>query len=177
MNKSEARERIEKLRKIIEKHSYLYYVLDKPEIEDSAYDSLFKELIDLEEENPEFKTDTSPTVRVGGKPVDTFKKVAHKVPQWSFGDAFSPEDMYEFETRIKRMLEKELGQKVSPEFVCELKIDGLKIVLEYEKGRLRTAATRGDGVIGEDVTNNIRTIRSVPLVLQEPLDLVAEGEI
>ncbi len=177
MNKTQLRERIEKLRKVIEKHSYLYYVLDKPEIEDTAYDTLFKELLELEEQNPEFKTDTSPTVRVGGKPVDTFKKVAHKVPQWSFGDAFSPEDIYEFDARVKRMLEKELGKKVSPEFVCELKIDGLKIVLDYEKGRLKTAATRGDGVVGEDVTNNIRTIRSVPLVLQEPLDLVAEGEI
>lgn len=177
MNRNEVKERIENLRKIIEKHSHLYYVLDKPEIEDSAYDTLFEELLSLENQYPEFKTDTSPTVRVGGKPIDKFKKIKHKVPQWSFADAFTPDDMREFAARVGRMLEKELGKKVDIDFVCELKIDGLKIVLDYEEGNLKTAATRGDGVTGEDVTNNIKSIRSVPLSLLKPLSLTVEGEI
>ncbi|MFA6270593.1 MAG: NAD-dependent DNA ligase LigA [Candidatus Paceibacterota bacterium] len=174
---NEIKQRVEKLRKIIEKHSHLYYVKDAPEIEDTAYDSLVSELIKLEEEFPDLKSETSPTQRVGGEPLKEFKKVKHRVPQWSFGDAFSEQDMLDFDKRVNRMLEKELGEKVNPTYACELKIDGLKVVLEYEAGLLKRAATRGDGIIGEDVTNNIKTINSVPLTLFKPLDIIVEGEI
>jgi len=173
----EIKERAEKLRKIIEKHSHLYYVLDKPEIEDTAYDSLIEELRKLEEEFPEIKTETSPTQRVGGEPLKEFKKVKHAVAQWSFNDAFSKEDMVDFDKRVKNFLRKEFGKEISPTYTCELKIDGLKVVFEYEKGVLKRAATRGDGVTGEDVTSNIKTIKSVPLRLLEPIDVIAEGEV
>jgi DNA ligase (NAD+) len=177
MDFEEAKERIEKLRKTIEKHSYLYYVKDAPEIEDSAYDSLMEELRSLEEKYPELKTSDSPTLRVGGEPIKEFKKIKHKVPQWSFNDAFSPEDMLDFDKRVKNFLRKETGKDISPSYTCELKIDGLKVVFEYEKGFLKTAATRGDGLVGEDVTSNIKTIGSVPLRLQEPVDIIVEGEV
>ncbi len=177
MNIKKLKKRAENLRKIIEKHSYLYYVVDKPKIEDSVYDSLVEELIKLEEKFPVLKTATSPTQRVGGEPLKKFKKVKHKIPQWSFNDAFNEEDMFKFDERVKKMLEKEFGKKISLAYVCELKIDGLKIVLEYKKGELLTAVTRGDGRIGEDVTNNIKTITSIPLKLLKPVDIIVEGEI
>lgn len=169
--------RAENLRKIIEKHNHLYYVMDTPEIEDSAYDSLVEELRKLEEEYPSLKTETSPTQRVGGEPLKEFKKVKHKVPQWSFNDAFSEEDMFDFDKRVKNFLRKETGGEVSPTYTCELKIDGLKIVFEYENGVFKRAATRGDGVTGEDVTGNIKTINSVPLKLLKPVSVIAEGEV
>jgi DNA ligase (NAD+) len=168
-----AKQRVENLRKIIEKHSFLYYVKDAPEIEDTAYDSLIEELRKLEEQYPSLKTKTSPTERVGGQPLKEFEKVPHAVTQWSFNDAFSEEDMLDFDKRVKRFL----GENIHPQYTCELKIDGLKIVFEYEKGLLKRAATRGDGVTGEDVTNNIRTISSVPLKLLKPIDIIVEGEV
>ncbi|HEY4516075.1 MAG TPA: NAD-dependent DNA ligase LigA [Candidatus Paceibacterota bacterium] len=180
----EIKERGESLRKIIEKHNHLYYVLDKPEIEDSAYDSLLEELRRLEEEYPALRTKDSPTEKVGGKPVEQFKKIVHKVSQWSFNDAFTEEDMRAFDERVKNFLarrslteKKSEGGFANIEYTCELKIDGLKIVLEYKRGILVTGATRGDGKVGEDVTSNVRTIKSVPLTLKEPVDLIAEGEI
>ena len=165
--------RIEKLRAIIERHSHLYYVKDAPEIEDSAYDSLIEELRLLEEEYPELISPESPTQRVGGESIKEFKKVTHQVAQWSFNDAFSPEDMQDFDKRVKKML----GGNINPTYTCELKIDGLKIVFEYEEGVFKRAATRGDGVVGEDVTSNIKTIKSVPLKLLESTSLIAEGEV
>src|SRR5581483_323757 len=171
------KERIEKLRETIEYHRYQYHVLDKQEISDEARDSLMKELVDLENQYPELRTADSPSQRVAGKPLPEFKKVRHKVAQWSFNDAFSEEDIKNFDARVKRLLKAELGKEISPEYVCELKIDGLKIVFEYEKGLLKTAATRGDGEVGEDVTMNVRTIQSVPLRLKEAADLIAEGEV
>ena len=173
---NEIKKRVENLRKIIEKHSHLYYVLDKPEIEDTAYDSLFGELRKLEEEFPSLGTETSPTQRVGGEPLKEFKKVMHKVPQWSFNDAFSEENMVDFDKRVKNFLKK-ASVKESPTYTCELKIDGLKVVFEYEGGVLKRAATRGDGVTGEDVTNNIKTINSVPLQLLKPISIIVEGEV
>jgi DNA ligase (NAD+) len=173
---SEITKRAENLRKIIEKHSHLYYVLDKPEIEDSAYDSLIEELRKLEEEFPELKTETSPTQRVGGEPLKEFQKVKHQVAQWSFNDAFSEEDMFDFDERVGNFLRK-AGIKEKPTYTCELKIDGLKVVFEYENGFLKRAATRGDGVMGEDVTNNIKTIASVPLKLLKPINIIVEGEV
>lgn len=173
---AEIKKRTENLLKIIEKHNYLYYVKDAPEIEDTAYDSLVEELVKLEKEYPELITFDSPTQRVGGEPLKEFKKVTHKVPQWSFNDAFSEENMINFDKRVKNFLRK-AGVKEEPNYTCELKIDGLKIVLEYEKGMLVRAATRGNGVVGEDVTNNIKTIKSVPLKLLKPIDIIVEGEV
>lgn len=167
-----ARERYEKLVALLNHHRHLYYVLDKPQIPDSAYDELEEELRRLEQEHPELVVPHSPTQRVGGEPQKEFKKVTHTVAQWSFNDAFTPEDMYAFDTRVKRALSTD-----DIAYTCELKIDGLKVVLTYEKGKLKTAATRGDGVVGEDVTHNVRTINSVPLTLPRPIDAVVEGEI
>lgn len=173
----EVKKRALNLSKIIAKHSYLYYVKDAPEIDDSAYDSLIEELRKLEEEFSSLKVAVSPTQRVGGEPLKEFKKVPHQVEQWSFNDAFSEEDMFDFDKRVKNFLRKEMGEEISPAYTCELKIDGLKVVFEYKKGLLKRAATRGDGVIGEDVTNNIKTINSVPLKLLKPVDIIVEGEV
>lgn len=177
-NKNNTRERIEKLKKLVNYHRYLYHVLDKQEISDAALDSLKKELEVLEKQNPEFLTADSPTQRVGGIPLDKFVKIKHKIKQWSYDDVFSEEEIREFDERVKRFLVKELGVKSREvEYTCELKIDGFKIVLTYEKGILKSAATRGDGVIGEDVTQNVKTIESVPLRLEKDVDAIVEGEI
>lgn len=176
MLKEEAKKRIRKLREVIEHHRYLYHVLDKQEISDEALDSLKYELAQIEEEYPDLITPDSPTQRVAGEPLKEFKKIPHKVPQWSFNDAFTKEDIYNFDARVKRMLASSLGA-VAPTYVCELKIDGLKVVLTYEKGKLQTAATRGDGKIGEDVTHNIRTIESIPLKLKKEINMIVEGEV
>ena len=169
---TESKERYEKLKKVLNYHRHLYYVLDTPEIPDSAYDELEEELRRLEQAYPELITVDSPTQRVGGEPQKEFKKVTHTVAQWSFNDAFTPDDMYAFDTRVKRVLGTD-----DVAYTCELKIDGLKVVLMYEEGVLKTAATRGDGVVGEDVTHNVRTINSVPLALPRPVEVVVEGEI
>lgn len=166
----EVKERAAKLRDAISKYRYEYHVLDKEGIPIEALDSLKHELATLEEEYPELITPDSPTQRVAGAPLPEFKKVQHEVAQWSFNDAFTEEDMRAFDDRIK---------KVAPRasYVCELKIDGLKIVLTYRAGHLVTAATRGDGEVGEDVTHNVRTIASVPLTLTRPVDVIVEGEV
>lgn len=178
MNKEEAKKRAEKLRQEINKYRYQYHVLDKLEISEAALDSLKKELYDLEAAYPDLITPDSPTQRVAGQALDKFEKVAHKVTQWSFDDAFSAEDMENWQERLMNYLEKETGQRPSAlDYMCELKIDGLHVVLTYEKGLLKLAATRGDGKIGENVTQNIRTIESVPLRLNEPADIIVEGEI
>lgn len=173
----EARERATKLRETIEYHRYLYHVLDKEELSASALDALKHELSLLEEEYPDLKTADSPTQRVAGEPLPFFEKVEHKVRQWSFNDVFSVEELYAFEERIKRALRKSSLHREIIEYVVELKIDGLKVVLEYQKGALVLAATRGDGRIGENVTANIRTIQSIPLALKEKRDIIVEGEI
>lgn len=170
-------ERAKKLRDLINHHAHLYYTLDKPEISDSAYDALFEELETIEREHPELVTPDSPTMRVGGKPLEYFEKVEHKVPQWSFNDAFTEEDMKAFGERVDRFILSETGKSESPTYVCELKIDGLKVVLEYEKGILVRAATRGDGTVGENVTQNVKTIKAVPLKLSRPIDIIVEGEV
>lgn len=171
MDKKEANERISYLRKTIDHHRYQYHVLDKPEISEAALDSLKHELVQLEEQYPELITPDSPSQRIGGKPLPEFTKVQHKVPQWSFNDAFTPDEMVAFDTRVKKII------NAQPTYTCEHKIDGLKVVLEYEKGILKTAATRGDGKVGEDVTHNVKTIESIPLKLSEPIDIIVEGEI
>ena len=169
--------RAAKLAEAINHHRRLYHTNDAPEISDTAYDTLIKELEDIEAAYPALRAPDSPTQRVGGDPLPEFVKVAHKVTQWSFNDAFTPEDMRDFDTRVKKFIVGETGKSVSPTYVCELKIDGLKVVLEYVGGVLVRAATRGDGVTGEDVTHNVRTIESIPLKLKKPIDIIVEGEV
>jgi DNA ligase (NAD+) len=168
--------RYEKLKESINRYRTLYHVYDREEISQAALDSLKHELTEIEAQYPELVTPDSPSQRVAGKPLPAFKKVRHKVAQWSFNDCFSPEEAREFDARVRKALRARFGE-VQPSYVCELKIDGLKIVFEYEKGRLKTAATRGNGLVGEDVTHNIRTIESVPLVLSRPVDIIVEGEV
>ena len=178
MSYDEIKKRIEKLRKEIDHYRYQYHVLDKQEISDAALDSLKKELYELEAQNPELITPDSPTQRVAGKPLPKFEKVTHAVSQWSFDDAFSLEDMQDWENKVLNYLEKETGKRPGDiEYMCELKIDGLHIVFTYEKGVLKTAATRGDGKVGENVTQNIKTIQSVPLKITQEIDIITEGEV
>ncbi len=174
---NELKKKVERLHSQIDELRYRYHVLNDPEVTDAMYDGLMDELKNIEREHPELVTPDSPTQRVAGKPLDKFEKVVHTVPQWSFNDAFNDEDMRDWEERILKILEKELGHRPSDlQYVCELKIDGLHIVLTYENGKLKTAATRGDGRVGEDVTQNIKTFQSVPLTLKKPVTFVAEGE-
>jgi DNA ligase (NAD+) len=169
MNKNEAKKRIEKLKELINHHRYLYHVLNKEEISESALDSLKKELFDLEQEFPEFVTTDSPTQRIGGKPISAFKKFEHKETMRSLNDAFSREDMDNWENRNKKLLS---GERV--EYYCEPKLDGLAIELIYEKGILKTGSTRGDGKIGEDVTQNIKTIEAIPLKLRDEEEIIKD---
>lgn len=171
------RERVKKLREAINHYRFLYHVKDKEEIPESARDELMHELSELEEKYPELVTDDSPTQRVAGKALPELKKVRHAVAQWSFNDVFSEEEFILFDERVKRALEPTFGKLSRVAYTCELKIDGLKIVSTYEKGMLKLSATRGDGTIGEDVTHNVRTIRSMPLKLSRPIDIVVEGEV
>ncbi len=165
-------ERYRKLKDAVNKYRTAYHVYDREEISQEALDALKAELVALEKEYPALIAPDSPSQRVAGGPLPQFKKVRHQVAQWSFNDAFSETDIQEFDARVRKFLS---GQQ--PTYTLELKIDGLKVVLTYEKGVLTTAATRGDGVVGEDVTHNVRTIESVPLVLERPVDVIVEGEI
>lgn len=174
---SDIKSRLDKLKSAIEKYRYEYHVLDKSSISEGALDSLKHELVQIETQYPELITPDSPSQRVAGQPLPEFKKIEHKVPQWSFNDAFSPEEIQEFDARVKRFLSQEGVNDPKPSYVCEHKIDGLKIVLEYQKGLLKSAGTRGDGKVGEDVTENIKTIESVPLKLNKPVDIIVEGEV
>jgi DNA ligase (NAD+) len=168
----EARRRAEDLRRDVEHHGYLYYVLDRPEISDAEYDRLFRELVDLETRYPALQAPDSPTQRVGGAPSEAFAKYRHRSPMLSLANAFSIEEVEAFRKRIKRIVSG------ADRFVCELKIDGLAISLTYRAGELVRGATRGNGVEGEDVTGNIRTIRSVPVRLRAVDDaLPAEFEV
>lgn len=171
-------EKVKKLREQIDDLRYRYHVLNDPEITDKMYEGLMDELRKIEEKYPEIISPDSPTQRVVGKPLDKFEKIVHTVRQWSFADAFDKNDLLDWEERNMKILEKELGLRPDDlSYVCELKIDGLHVVLNYKNGLLESAATRGDGKIGENVTQNIKTIQSVPLKLKEKIDLIAEGEI
>ncbi len=167
------RGRAARLREQIRYHDHRYYVLDEPEISDAGYDRLMRELIQLEEEHPELVTPDSPTQRVGGAPLEAFETVIHPAPLLSLANAYDAGELRAFDRRIKKALETEDVQ-----YVAELKIDGLTIALTYEDGVLVQGATRGDGERGEDVTKNVRTIKSVPLRLAsgEPLNLAVRGE-
>ncbi len=172
MTKQQANQRIEKLKKLINYHRYLYHVLDKQEISEGALDSLKKELFDLEQRYPEFITPDSPTQRVGGKPLKEFKKVRHSQLMLSFNDAFSRDDISDWQERMKRILSAEEMEKV--DYFCELKFDGLAIELIYNDSILVKGATRGDGVVGEDVTQNLKTIEAIPLRLREEEEVIKE---
>ncbi len=174
---NEVNERYQKLAKTVDHYRYLYHVLDKPNITDESFDSLMHELVEIEEKYPDLRTPQSPTQRVGGEPLSEFKKVKHEVRQWSFDDCFSPDGLKKWDEKVRRMIEKEptlKNEKV--EYCCELKIDGLKIILTYKDGKFIQGATRGDGAIGEDVTSNLKTINSIPLILPKPVDIIVVGE-
>ncbi len=161
------------LRKEIEEHNRNYYVLDNPTISDYDYDILLHKLIKLEEENPEFADENSPTKRVGGAALKEFEQVVHEVPMQSLGDVFSKEEILDFDKRVVQGLEGK-----SYEYVVEMKIDGLSVSLEYENGRFVKGSTRGDGNIGENITENLKTIKSIPLVLPEAVErLEVRGEV
>ena len=162
--------RMEELINLINKANYEYYTLDKPSISDQEYDRYVQELIQLEKNNPELVLDNSPTTRVGGEVISGFKKVAHEIPMLSLGNAFNEEDIISFDERVK----KEIPY---PTYVCELKIDGLSVSLLYKNGELVRGATRGDGVVGEDITHNVKTVKSIPLKLNDNIDIEVRGEI
>jgi DNA ligase (NAD+) len=172
LDRQQALQRMEELYQEIENHNYQYHVLDSPHISDQEYDRLMKELLLLEEAFPDDKKAHSPTDRVGGDPLPFFSKVVHEVPMLSLGNAFNEQDLRDFERRVKQSQTSE----EAVEYVCELKIDGLAVSLRYENGDFVRGATRGDGSVGEDITQNLKTIRSIPLRLKEPVDLEVRGE-
>ncbi|OGB74571.1 DNA ligase (NAD(+)) LigA [candidate division Kazan bacterium RBG_13_50_9] len=171
MDRSKAKQRIRELTSEINYHNYRYYVLDRPQVSDAHYDALYRELVEIEKRFPELVLPNSPTSRGGDKVSGEFAEVTHSRRRLSLDDAFSFEEIEEFEERIKKLISKDV------DYVCELKIDGLQIVLTYKKGLLAIGATRGDGRIGEDVTHTIRTVRDIPLELSQPIDVVVSGEI
>ncbi len=175
MNKASAKKRIEDLRNVLEQHRVLYHVHDSPSIPDEVYDSLMKELVTLEAQFPEFDSDVSPSKRVGGHVLSKFQKVTHSVKQWSFDNVFNFEELVAWEERNLTLLKKRTITEV-PSYIAEMKIDGLKVVLTYKDGMLERAATRGDGAVGEDITENIKTVRSIPLVIPEKKSFTVVGE-
>ncbi|NBX58002.1 MAG: NAD-dependent DNA ligase LigA, partial [Gammaproteobacteria bacterium] len=172
---AEVRQRVAALRREIEHHNYRYYILDDPEISDSEWDRLLQELQGLEQRYPELVTPDSPTQRVGATPTDEFAEVRHRIPMLSLDNAFSEDDLRSFDRRVR----ERLGVESDIDYSAEPKLDGLAISLTYERGVLVRAATRGDGTTGEDVTANVRTIRSVPLHLRgtAPALFEARGEV
>jgi DNA ligase (NAD+) len=171
----EIQDRAAQLVEQLNHHNYRYYTLDEPEISDAEYDRLLRELESLESEHPALRTADSPTQRVGGAPLDAFQSVAHKIPMLSLSNAFADDEVFAFDKRIRERLEID-----TPQYVAEPKLDGLAISLLYENGVLIRAATRGDGTTGEDVTENVRTIRAIPLRLlgdDIPAELEVRGEV
>ena len=165
-----AKERIEELTNILNEANYNYYILDNPTISDQEFDKYLRELMELEMEYPDLKKEDSPTVRVGGTVIKGFDKVTHTIPMLSIEDVFNEEEIIDFSKKIKK-------EGFSPEYVCELKIDGLSVSLHYEQGKLVRAATRGNGVTGDDITTNVKTIKTIPLTLKEKIDIEVRGEI
>ena len=164
-------QQIEQLRKTLNEHNYRYYVLDDPSISDFEYDKMLRQLEELETAHPEAVTPDSPTQRVGGKALDSFQQVVHRVPLQSLQDVFSPEELSDFDRRVRETAPQ-------AEYLLEPKVDGLSVALEYENGVFICGATRGDGTVGEDVTENLRTIKSIPMVLEgAPASLIVRGEV
>lgn len=170
MNNDEAKQRIEELTNLVTAYDRAYFIDDEPLVSDAVYDQLFHELIELEEAYPHFVLEYSPTKRVGSQPIDSFNKVEHEVPMLSLGNAFHEQELRDFHRRVTSVI----GDEV--EYVCELKIDGLAISITYVDGQFDRGATRGDGAIGEDITSNLKTIRSVPLTIEENRKLDIRGE-
>lgn len=170
MDLETSKQRIQELHELLNRYNYEYHVLDQPTVPDAEYDRLMNELIKLEEAFPELKTQDSPTQRVGGQVLDAFQKVEHRTPMLSLGNAFDEQDLRDFDRRIRQVV----GDDFS--YVCELKIDGLAVSLLYEDGYLVRGATRGDGTIGEDITENLKTIRSIPLRVKDPVTMEVRGE-
>ena len=164
------KERMNELIDIINEADYNYHTLDNPTISDQEYDKYLRELFEIEEEHPEWIREDSPTRHAGGKIIEGFEKVAHKIPMMSLSDVFSESEVIAFDERIKK-------EGINPKYMCELKIDGLSVSLLYEKGKLVRAATRGDGTVGEDITHNATTIKVIPLKLKEEVDIEVRGEI
>ncbi len=163
-------DRINELVELLNKYNYEYYALDKPSVTDAEYDRLMQELIKLEEKYPQYKREDSPTSRVGGIVINEFENVTHEVPMLSLGNVFNEEEIEDFDTKVRKIVK-------NPEYVCELKIDGLAVSIEYKNGILYKGATRGDGVVGEDITHNVKTISSIPLKLNKNIDITIRGEI
>ena len=163
------KERIRELQKLLTRYNYEYHVQDNPTIPDTEYDQLLRELIELEGEYPEYKTDTSPTVRVGGEILSNFEKVSHNTPMLSLGNAFNEADLRAFDQRVRQNIE-------DVTYMCELKIDGLAVSLTYENGQFTRGATRGDGTVGENITENLRTIHAIPLAVDSDLTFEVRGE-
>jgi DNA ligase (NAD+) len=170
MDRQSTEKRINELHELLNQYNYEYHVLDKPSVPDSEYDQLLRELIELEDQFPELKSADSPSQRVGGTILDSFEKVEHRTPMLSLGNAFNEEDLRDFDRRVRQAV----GDKFS--YVCELKIDGLAVSLRYEDGAFVQGATRGDGSIGEDITSNLKTIRSIPLKISEKMSFEVRGE-
>ncbi|HAA0287494.1 TPA_asm: NAD-dependent DNA ligase LigA [Listeria monocytogenes] len=164
------KKRYEELINILDQYSYDYYVIDNPIVEDAEYDQKMQELLKIEEAHPEWVTPESPSKRVGGEVLEGFKKVAHDTPMLSLANAFNQEDLADFDRRIR----DKVGDDIA--YMCELKIDGLAVSLQYENGKYKQGATRGDGTIGEDITANLRTIRSIPMKLQKDYSIEVRGE-
>src|SRR5947208_13120275 len=172
MTPADALQRISELREQIHHHDYLYYAQARPEISDAEYDALMRELREVEAAFPDLVTPDSPTQRVAGQPVDAFRSVEHRAAMLSLDNATSPDDLREFEARLHRALP---GTRLA--YVCEPKIDGLGVALLYARGRFVRGATRGDGRVGEDVSANLKTIRSLPMRLRGPLAEAEEVEV
>ncbi|MCM2588616.1 NAD-dependent DNA ligase LigA [Rossellomorea marisflavi] len=170
MERQSAEKRVQELHETLNQYNYEYHVLDKPSVPDSEYDQRLRELIELEDQFPDLKSPDSPTQRVGGAILDFFEKVEHRTPMLSLGNAFNEQDLRDFDRRVRQAV----GDDFS--YVCELKIDGLAVSLRYEGGRFVQGATRGDGSIGEDITSNLRTIRSIPLKVKETAAFEVRGE-
>ncbi|AQM41561.1 NAD-dependent DNA ligase LigA [Staphylococcus cohnii] len=166
---AELQSRVDVLHQLLNQYSYEYYVQDNPSVPDSEYDKLLHELIDIEANNPEYRTADSPTVRVGGSAQSTFEKVNHDTPMLSLGNAFNKEDLKKFDQRIREQINH-------VEYMCELKIDGLAVSLKYENGKFVQGLTRGDGTTGEDITENLRTIHAIPLKINEARTFEVRGE-
>lgn len=164
------KERYDELIKLIEKANYDYYTLDNPTVTDREYDNWMSELLDIEERHPEIKRKDSPSEKIGGEVISEFKKVEHKIGMFSISDVFNDSEIVAFDERIRK-------EFPNPSYVCELKIDGLAVSLQYEKGILKRAATRGNGLVGEDITHNVKTIGTIPLRLNKPVDIEVRGEI
>lgn len=165
-----AEKRVKELHNLLNKYNYEYHVLDNPSVPDAEYDALLKELVDLEQSFPELKTSDSPSQRVGGEILDMFSKVQHETPMLSLGNAFNETDLRDFDRKVRQAI----GDNFS--YVCELKIDGLAVSLRYVNGLFELGATRGDGTTGEDITANLKTIRSIPLRLNQPVSIEVRGE-